>query len=327
MRFSVLVTVYNAERYVGACLDALCAQTYADFEIVVVDDGSSDGSGRICDSYAERDRRVRVLHTENRGVLLARAYAEEKARGEYLLHCDGDDLVTPDMLASFSEAIDRSHPDLIICDFSYFFGDDAPIRECFFPQDRTFGGAEREELYRLLLSSRFNTLCNKCFARSLREEAPEYDRVRDLRHGEDLLRSGYLVTAAETIEYVCGSYYLYRRGVGHSGAFERDSLRGCAAVDETLRGLLQKRVAWDDVWEALYRDLCRKQLDNYVGLLVQSKVSLSDGCSILRDGTQSPLFRDALLSENANGPKYTLLRQKRFLTLLLLGRGKRRFHA
>jgi glycosyltransferase involved in cell wall biosynthesis len=66
MRFSVLVTVYNAERYVGACLDALCAQTYADFEIVVVDDGSSDGSGRICDSYAERDRRVRVLHTEKR---------------------------------------------------------------------------------------------------------------------------------------------------------------------------------------------------------------------------------------------------------------------
>lgn len=327
MRFSVLVTVYNAEKYIGACLDSLLAQTYEDFEIVAVDDGSPDGSGRICDAYAERDRRVRVLHTENRGVLTARACAEEKARGDYLLHCDGDDLVMPDMLASFSAVIDRAQPDLIVCDFSLFHGGDSPIRERFFPEDRSFVGVEREALYRLLLSTRFNTLCNKVFSRALIAAAPAYDRVRDLRHGEDLLRSAYLVTAAERIEYICGSYYLYRRDVGHSGTFEPGSLQGSQTVDETLRRLLKARVEWDDAWEVLYRDLCRKQLDNYIGLLLDSRVSALEGAAILRDASETPLVRDALCASAANGLKYTLLRQRRFRTLMLLGRGRRLLHA
>ncbi len=326
VRFSVMVTVYNAEKYIGACLDALLAQTYTDFEIVVIDDGSTDQSALICDAYAERDRRVRVLHTENSGVLRARALAEQKAAGEYLIHCDGDDLVLPDMLRVFSDVIDRTSADLICCDFSLFHGDSEPIRERFFSQDRLFEGAQREEIYRLLLSTRFNTLCNKCFSRARIASAPDYANLHRLRHGEDLLRSAYLVTSAQKIAYVCGSFYLYRRDVGHSGSFDPESLRLYQTVDETIRRLLSLRVRWDEAWQTQYNELCRKQLDNYIGLLIRSGCSVTQGARILQQSATLPIFQNALQAAR-HTLKYTMLRRRQFRAVMLLGRGKGWLHA
>ena len=96
---SVLVPVYNAERYLGRCLDSVLAQTYGAFEIVAVDDGSSDGSAAILDEYAQRDpERVRVEHRENAGAAEARNRAIELAQGEYVAFLDNDDWLEPDFL-------------------------------------------------------------------------------------------------------------------------------------------------------------------------------------------------------------------------------------
>lgn len=96
---SVLVPVYNADRYLGRCLDSVLAQTYRDFEIVAVDDGSTDGSASILDAYARRDpERVRVEHRANAGAAAARNRAIELARGDYLAFLDNDDWFDPDYL-------------------------------------------------------------------------------------------------------------------------------------------------------------------------------------------------------------------------------------
>ena len=97
-RISVIVPVYKVEAYLPQCVDSLLGQSYADFELILVDDGSPDGSGALCDRYAEQDGRVRVLHQANAGAAAARNAGLDAARGAYYAFCDADDWVEPDWL-------------------------------------------------------------------------------------------------------------------------------------------------------------------------------------------------------------------------------------
>ncbi|KAF3371822.1 glycosyl transferase family 2, partial [Enterococcus faecium] len=88
---SIIVPVYKVEKYLRKCVDSILAQTFTDFEVILVDDGSPDNSGKICDEYAEKDNRVRVIHKENGGLSSARNAGIDVARGKYLGFVDSDD--------------------------------------------------------------------------------------------------------------------------------------------------------------------------------------------------------------------------------------------
>ena len=99
---SVIVAVYNVENYITECITSICHQTYSDLEIILVDDGSTDNSGAICDTFAEKDNRIRVMHQKNKGLSGARNAALDVMRGNYMTIVDGDDYVLPE---AFAEAI------------------------------------------------------------------------------------------------------------------------------------------------------------------------------------------------------------------------------
>jgi len=105
LKLSVVVPVYNVEQYLPTMLDSILAQTFAEFELLLIDDGSTDGSGTLCDDYAARDARIRVVHKENGGVSAARNRGIEEARGEYLYFCDADDYLSPCLLEVMMGAI------------------------------------------------------------------------------------------------------------------------------------------------------------------------------------------------------------------------------
>jgi len=98
-KISVVVPVYNVEKYLRECVDSVLAQTFKDFELILVDDGSPDDSGKICDEYAEKDSRVRVFHKTNGGVVDARFFGLKQARGDYVVFLDSDDSWTRTALA------------------------------------------------------------------------------------------------------------------------------------------------------------------------------------------------------------------------------------
>lgn len=98
---SIIVPVYNSERWLRRCVDSILNQTFTDFELLLIDDGSTDGSGAICDDYALEDTRIRVFHKVNGGVSSARNVGLANARGEWIAFCDADDYVYPDWLANF----------------------------------------------------------------------------------------------------------------------------------------------------------------------------------------------------------------------------------
>lgn len=325
MRFSVMIAVYNAEKYLEETIQCVLAQTCTDFELILIDDGSTDGSDRICDKFAEQDRRVRVFHTENRGVFKARAYAETKARGEYLLHFDADDRIENTLLQTLFERIDASQPDLICYNFSTFRPGEEYKEELFFEEERIFEGEARSEMYALMLSTRFNTLCNKCFSRKLVESAPDYNRFPELKHGEDLLRSGHLVFSAEKILYIPKSFYFYRLGIGNASHFDPESIVNYGNVVDELQKLLYKNDTASPEWDARISDLCRKILDNYLRLMISGKVSVSRGAALLKKYSALPIFVSAVSASDAF--KYKLLRKKLYRTLLLIYRARRVLHA
>lgn len=114
---SVIVPVYNVERYLDQCMDSLVRQSYINLEIVVVDDGSTDSSGKKCDAWAERDSRIRVIHQANKGLAGARNAGLDVARGDYIGFVDSDDYTLPDMFSTMMRNMQESEADLSIISY------------------------------------------------------------------------------------------------------------------------------------------------------------------------------------------------------------------
>jgi len=117
-KISVIVPVYNATAYLERCVGSLLLQTLSDFEILLIDDGSNDGSAELCDDYARKDSRVKVYHKPNGGVASARQLGVNKASGDYSIHIDPDDWVLPTMLEELYGVAVKSEADMVICDFT-----------------------------------------------------------------------------------------------------------------------------------------------------------------------------------------------------------------
>ena len=118
---SIIVPVYQVEKYLRQCIDSILAQTFRDFELILVDDGSKDQSGTICDEYAGIDGRVRVIHKENGGLSDARNTGLERAVGKYFMFVDSDDYIAPTMVEHLYNSIQSERADIAICNFCHVF--------------------------------------------------------------------------------------------------------------------------------------------------------------------------------------------------------------
>ncbi len=115
--FSILIPAYNVEQYIGECIESILCQTYDAFELIIIDDGSCDATGKICDRYAVRDDRIRVFHIENAGVSAARNIGIEKSTGEWILFVDSDDTIEPSTLQKGYDCISNAVKDVDLIQF------------------------------------------------------------------------------------------------------------------------------------------------------------------------------------------------------------------
>lgn len=124
---SVIVPVYNTGKYLARCIDSILSQTFSDLELILVNDGSTDDSGAICDAYAARDSRVRVLHQENQGQSVARNNAIARMQGRWVHFVDSDDWIHPQMLQRLYEAAGQWNTDIAICGYAETGGEDPAV--------------------------------------------------------------------------------------------------------------------------------------------------------------------------------------------------------
>ena len=137
---SIIVPVYNAEQYLRRCVDSILNQEYTDYELLLVNDGSTDASGDICEEYGDQDPRVIVIQKENTGVSDSRNRALDRARGKYLQFLDSDDWITPDATRLFVRAAEEYGCDMVISDFYRVVGERAYQRRVRSTYDGESGG-------------------------------------------------------------------------------------------------------------------------------------------------------------------------------------------
>lgn len=118
---SIIIPVYNVKLYLRKCIESVLAQTYENFEIILIDDGSTDGSSEICDEYAKNNNRIRVKHQQNNGISSARNLGIKESKGEFIQFIDSDDYVSPIMLENMVKAIKSYNADMVICEYYNIF--------------------------------------------------------------------------------------------------------------------------------------------------------------------------------------------------------------
>ena len=216
MKISVIVPVYNAEMYLPECIKSILGQTYRDLELILVNDGSNDNSGRICEKYAGSDLRIRVIHQVNRGQTAARMAGLRAAEGDYILFADSDDFLEPRMLEALAEAAEKYSADIVQC--GYYSGPVGNQKMASSPYRSGFYG--RKELETEIIPSmlchgtapyRFGiapNLWNKLFRRSLALRfLPAVPS--EIHNGEDGLLTYQCILAADSLVIVNDALYHY----------------------------------------------------------------------------------------------------------------------
>lgn len=203
---SVVVPVYKAENYIHRCIDSILSQSHTDFELLLIDDGSPDNCGAICDEYAAKDSRVRVFHKANGGVSTARNYGVEKSLGQWITFVDSDDYVHPDFLSSLYS---RHDADFIVGS-SQVVGSDEVWRGVL---DDTYYDKEalRDSVVSLCMSINFQTPWGKLFrADIIRDNNIIFNEKIHL--GEDSLFVLSYLLYTNTVQTCSRPYYFYERG-------------------------------------------------------------------------------------------------------------------
>lgn len=199
VKVSVIVPVYKAENYIHRCIDSILAQTMPDFEVLLIDDGSPDRSGEICEEYAQKDSRVRVIHKENGGVASARQLGMDKAQGEYIIHADPDDWIEANMLKSLYAKAIKTDADIVICDF--YYNNDTYVRQ-------QPSALDNETVLKELFQQLHGSCWNKLIKRSCYNKY-EIRFKQSLVYCEDLTFWVRLLKYPIKIDYLPQAFYHY----------------------------------------------------------------------------------------------------------------------
>ena len=216
MFFSVLVPVYNTSEYLRECVESILSQSFSDFELVLLDDGSTDESGAICDEFAALHPRIRVIHKENEGLMMTRRRGFREAKGDYFVCVDSDDkFYDSRALEKIRDTIMRTGCDLVIYNYIYSAGGGRPQREsnlldC--ENGYVFEGEEKMRLYeKLLTSNNMNNMWIKCPARHVVDVEVDYTPWKQaICRAEDLFQSYPMLSNARRVAYMTDPLYYYR---------------------------------------------------------------------------------------------------------------------
>lgn len=214
-QLSIIIPIYNTEKYLRECIDSILAQTFTDFEVILVDDGSTDASGAICDEYSRLDHRVRVTHQKNAGVTRARKNGAMLAKGDYVTYVDSDDWIDRDTYSNIMNNMEKNNADIGI--FAMILEKNKPTIIRNYVGEGGFSKGMLEETvypkmlfdYSLNQAGLIASLCNKIIKREILQRAistiPD-----DLNYGEDAI-SGYLSLLNASSVYICNDpFYHYR---------------------------------------------------------------------------------------------------------------------
>lgn len=274
---SVIIPVYNIEQYIEECVESVLAQTYKNLQIILVDDGSTDRSGQICDSYKNMDSRITVIHQENQGVTAARRKALDLAIGEYIGFVDGDDFIEHDMYRTLLDIITENQLDFVHSGYcknnnKKIFGVNACKTSVFQSyQDKIDICKELLKIDGMVEIA--PSLWSKLFRRKI--IINEYNKVSDTQtYGEDLITVCRCVLSSKKFAVIPNAFYHYRS--------RRDSI----TKKTTMKRVMDQAALYQSL-EHVFCEYCiekklQQALENRVSMLMLQDISQINNLHIPR---------------------------------------------
>ena len=242
MKYSIILPIYNVEKYLSPCIESILAQTCKDYEIILVDDGSKDSSGKICDEYAAANDCIKVIHQTNSGQAVARNVGLEAAKGEYICYIDSDDYLIDDTVLQQLAEKTVGDPDIVHYKFVEWFESDGHIASCKFDYKVPTDGRTLADIYCDLIDkdAYYNSAWSKIIKRSLLMD--NNIRFEPGIISEDNEWYYHVVLAAKTLVLVDKPYYVYRRRKGSTTTSSNEKhLRDQIHILEKWEELLKEK--------------------------------------------------------------------------------------
>ena len=207
MKFSIVVPVYNTEKYLYDCIESVLRQTFDDYELILVNDGSTDSSGRICHDYADKNAKIKAYDKENSGQIESRSYGISKASGEYIVFLDSDDMLADNALEVINRKIIQHNCDMVIYSYQCFTDTTEIVINDSESEDHDL--TQKELCVQIIGGEHYNSLCIKAIKRSFFGNY-DYAKYRHIRYGEDLLQTIDIIKQNPKTVIIKDKLYYYR---------------------------------------------------------------------------------------------------------------------
>lgn len=243
MLISIIVAVYNIEKYIAKCITSIQNQTYQNLQIILVDDGSTDTSGQICDDFAKQDKRIQVIHRQNGGLSAARNTGMEVAVGDYITFVDGDDWIEPAMYESMASEAVLHHADLVACRYRCIYrdyvkdGSTGTVSVFYEPLEMLIQYLKEDEKY-LIQHAAWNKLYHKALLMEERFPVGEWY--------EDIVFSARVLSKVRCGVYIDTAFYNYV----------------CEREESIMNAGMTKRIFTDRIPAYLKKEQFLSQLDS-----------------------------------------------------------------
>lgn len=284
---SVIVPVYNSERYLASCVDSLLVQTYSNIEIILVNDGSKDSSGVLCDRLAEKDGRIRVLHQKNQGVSAARNNGIRCANGEYLVFVDSDDTVDVKYVQTLYQEMAEQVYDLVICGFRRCYpkySTDVCVKNDICICDISQNENAITQIYNgRLLNSPFNKIYKKERISQLFDSS--------LAMGEDLVFNLQYLKNCETVKVISDILYDYMIRSGSAvTTFKPNRMGDVVRVNQHLLAFYADEFGSTNQHTAMV-DQCIKEIDAVYRHLFRGKNTEAERKALIQHWCEDEPYR------------------------------------
>lgn len=293
-KYSIVVPMYNKEKYIKKCIESLKAQNFSDFEVILVDDGSTDQTKEIVRAEVEKDKRFIYIYEENTGVVCARQKGISHAKGEYVLHLDPDDFWEPNLLQTIDEKIRKYRCDIL--QFGYNMWESGKKGNCvrLFEKDTFFGRERKEEFVHIVLREA-PSMCLKVFKRILLVVPEDYWKEwNHICDNEDVLQTTLPVCRAESMLFIGDplyNYCIYSESISHG--FDRKHLfDGYEVLEGQLKILKEYSLDMPENVDLCY-GLLLKYMTNIYMKIFSSNLKKNEKREIIKKIRKHPIFKES----------------------------------
>lgn len=318
MLFSVLIPVYNVEKYLRRCVESVLAQSFSDYEIILVDDGSTDHSGAICDQYSNEHNNIKTIHKNNDGLYMARYDAIKQARGEYLIFLDSDDSISNEALSKLHDIVQNRAYDMVV--FRFRLVDNQTQKslesEILFNEGRI----DKFDFCKAFMSTKLNYLCIKCIKNKWNYSLAQYHHMN---MAEDIAYTSQFCQRCESFYYsteVLYNYYINSNSITHK--LRAENLKDSTDSHYEMMLMLES----SDLLDAFKEQLVNEYIKNMAYIVselrtkdIQSNQLVKIMTSVRQNQLWSFCNKNQTIANNSNKVFLNLLNKNHYFIIKVVG--------